>query len=51
VMHQHHPGMAINMAPFLILVAGWVFFFFRIVGRELRKLQHDIDELNALGRG
>ncbi len=48
---MHHPGMAINMAPFLILLAAWVFFFFRQVGLDLRRLQNDIDELNALGRG
>jgi hypothetical protein len=48
---MHHPGMAINMAPFLILLAAWVFFFFRKVGQGLRELQREIDELNALGRG
>jgi preprotein translocase subunit YajC len=48
---MQHPGMAMNMAPFLILMVVWVFFFFRRAGQERRELQRDIDELNALGRG
>ena len=45
-----HPGMAVNMVPFLVLMGFWIFFFFRQVSKELREIQRDIDELNALGR-
>ena len=43
-----HPGMAVNMLPFLVLLAFWVLFFFRQMSKELREIQRDIDELNAL---
>ena len=46
-----NPGMAPKMAPFLIMMVVWVVFFFRQVSRDLRQIQRDIDELNALSRG
>ena len=48
---MQNPRLAPNMAPFLILVGFWVFFFFRQINRDLQTIQHDIDDLNALRPG
>ena len=44
----HHPRRALNAAPFFILLAIWFILFFSMRKRKKRKLQEEIDELNAL---
>ena len=44
----HHPHRALNAAPFLILLAIWFILFFSVGKRKKRKLQEEIEQLNAL---
>ena len=41
----------LKMTPFLTLLAAWFVSFFFIRMRQLRELQQEIDELNAIERG
>ena len=41
----------LKMTPFLTLLAAWFVSFFFIRMRQLRELQREIDELNAIERG
>lgn len=50
VIRLRQPALAINAAPFLVLLALWVVLYYRIVRQEIRQLQLEIAELNALER-
>ncbi len=43
-----HPELLPNALPFMILVAAWIVGFFILRMRIQKKLQREIDELNAI---
>lgn len=45
-----NPDLFPNMVPFLVLFSVWIAIFFTKTNREVRRLQREIDELNALER-
>ena len=46
--HLDRPGLWWRMAPFVVLSVLWCFWMGRLTQRAARKLQREIDELDAL---
>jgi uncharacterized membrane protein YdbT with pleckstrin-like domain len=44
------PRLLLNAVPFFVLLATWLAIFFPMRRRQQRRLQQEIDELNALER-
>jgi hypothetical protein len=45
------PRLLVNAVPFFVLLAIWLAVFFPMRKRQQRRLQQEIDELNALEKG
>ncbi|HEY7390614.1 MAG TPA: hypothetical protein VH640_19000 [Bryobacteraceae bacterium] len=46
----HRPALAINMVPFFALMALWFVLLFRITRQQIRQIQLELEELDALER-
>jgi hypothetical protein len=46
----HKPAMAINMVPFFTLLALWFVLLFRITRQQIRQIELELAELDALER-
>jgi hypothetical protein len=46
----HKPALAVNMAPFLVLMGVWVFAVFAIIRQQVRQIRLELAELDALER-
>lgn len=46
----HKPALAVNMVPFLLLMAVWAAFASRIVRQQVDQLKLELEELDALER-
>jgi hypothetical protein len=46
----HRPALAINMIPFFALMALWFVLLFRITSQQIRQIQLELAELDALER-
>jgi hypothetical protein len=46
----HKPALAVNMVPFLVLLAVWAVFASRIVHQQVDQLKLELEELDALER-
>ncbi len=45
-----NPKLSVNMLPFLVLLAVWAIFAFRIVRYQVHQLKLELEELDALER-